>query len=77
MQLTSNLMLNIDSLQMLFNISDDDDCAEPYPCLNGGTCLDLINDFECMCAAGFSGTYCHISKGQFNIYATSCFYVVS
>ena len=28
------------------------------PCLNGGTCYDRVNDFECRCPAGFVGELC-------------------
>jgi hypothetical protein len=35
-----------------------DDCA-PNPCLNGGACLDRVNDFKCDCnGTGYSGTTC-------------------
>ena len=30
----------------------------PNPCLNGGTCIDGVNDFTCACANGFSGPTC-------------------
>uniref|UniRef100_UPI00358E3B3D IgGFc-binding protein n=1 Tax=Myxine glutinosa TaxID=7769 RepID=UPI00358E3B3D len=38
-----------------------DDCVN-INCLNGGTCIDKTNAFECRCAIGFSGTYCSINK---------------
>jgi len=28
------------------------------PCANGGRCYDLINDFRCECASGFTGRHC-------------------
>lgn len=34
-----------------------DEC-ENDPCLNGGTCLDMINGFKCSCPIGFTGTRC-------------------
>lgn len=34
-----------------------DDC-NPDPCLNGGTCRDLTDAFECLCKTGFSGLRC-------------------
>ena len=34
-----------------------DDCAGD-PCVNGGTCEDLVNDYACTCATGFSGKSC-------------------
>uniref|UniRef100_A0A8W8NH25 Uncharacterized protein n=1 Tax=Magallana gigas TaxID=29159 RepID=A0A8W8NH25_MAGGI len=34
-----------------------DECAE-QPCQNNGTCVDLMNDYECYCMDGFNGTDC-------------------
>ena len=31
---------------------DIDDCAFS-PCLNNGTCMDLVNDYMCDCVEGF------------------------
>ena len=31
-------------------------------CENGGTCQNLINDFMCYCADGFTGVTCETSK---------------
>ncbi|WAR07582.1 TR11B-like protein [Mya arenaria] len=33
---------------------DTDDCAL-MPCMNNGTCTDLVNDFNCTCPGGISG----------------------
>ena len=40
-----------------------DEC-DPQPCLNGGTCTDLVNAFSCDCVAGFNGTTCDIQEGK-------------
>ncbi|NP_999703.1 fibropellin-3 precursor [Strongylocentrotus purpuratus] len=37
--------------------SDGDDCT-PNPCLNGATCVDQVNDYQCICAPGFTGDNC-------------------
>ena len=42
-------------------VTEIDECAE-NPCQNNGTCLDLINDYQCNCAAGFNDTNCTNSK---------------
>lgn len=42
-------------------ISDIDYCAE-LPCLNNGTCIDLLNDYNCNCMDGFSGANCTNSR---------------
>lgn len=34
-----------------------DEC-ESDPCQNGGTCVDEVNMFQCLCAAGFTGHWC-------------------
>ena len=31
-------------------------------CGNGGTCQDLVNDFQCSCVLGFDGALCENSK---------------
>lgn len=36
---------------------DNDEC-ESDPCLNGGFCLDDINDYYCVCAPGWNGKDC-------------------
>jgi len=34
-----------------------DDC-ERNPCANGGQCIDEVDDFTCVCEAGFTGKRC-------------------
>ena len=36
---------------------DINEC-ESRPCKNGGKCTDLINDYNCTCATGYSGKSC-------------------
>ena len=44
-----------------------DECAvheslgQGPPCLNGGECLDGINEYGCLCPPGFDGTLCEIN----------------
>lgn len=38
---------------------DVDECLS-HPCRNNGTCINLINDFECRCAPGYTGKDCSI-----------------
>ncbi|XP_015211168.2 protein crumbs homolog 1 isoform X1 [Lepisosteus oculatus] len=35
-------------------------CA-PSPCLNGGSCKDLFNDYNCTCPPGWTGLKCEIN----------------
>ena len=36
---------------------NQDDCQR-ITCLNGGTCLDGINSFQCLCLSSYTGFYC-------------------
>ena len=38
-------------------ISELDECVS-NPCMNGATCLDLVNSYQCQCAAGYTGNTC-------------------
>ena len=38
--------------------------GSPSPCANGGSCVDMINDFECLCAAGFAGPTCALDVDE-------------
>ena len=40
---------------------DINEC-ESRPCKNGGTCQNLINDYSCTCAPGYSGKSCETGK---------------
>jgi len=40
---------------------DVNDCANE-PCQNGGTCIDGIDSFHCVCPKGWEGTLCNQSK---------------
>ena len=51
-------------LNIIHFISDINDCAD-QPCLNGGTCIDEVNDYTCRCADGYTGKNCSIGKRVF------------
>ena len=41
--------------------SDIDECAS-IPCQNGGTCIDGINSYTCVCVPGHAGDNCEIGN---------------
>ena len=45
----------------LYVISEIDEC-QSEPCMNGATCIDEVNAFECHCAPGFEGDFCEMGK---------------
>lgn len=49
------------SLSLFQTIADINDC-ESNPCKNGGTCIDGVNSYKCICSDGWEGTYCETSK---------------
>lgn len=42
---------------ILFYFSDIDECAT-NPCANKIRCIDHVNDYECICLAGYVGKNC-------------------
>lgn len=46
-----------------FFFPDVDECIN-RPCENGGTCVNLPGNYECICPRGFSGPHCE--KGQWH-----------
>lgn len=41
--------------------TDINDC-ESNPCRNGGTCIDGVNSYKCICSDGWEGAYCETSE---------------
>ena len=56
-----NELAKLDVVTYLILFFLDIDECEFFPCENNGTCIDLIDDFSCDCAAGFSGETCETS----------------
>jgi hypothetical protein len=46
---------------------DIDECAS-HSCQNSATCVDEINDYTCVCAAGYTDKYCQTGKSALYIY---------
>ena len=42
--------------------ADVDECASG-PCLNGGSCVDLVGNFTCLCSEPFAGPRCETGNG--------------
>lgn len=53
--------LDFDKSRYSSILIDVNDCKE-NPCLNGGTCIDGINNYQCICKEGWEGVHCNISK---------------
>lgn len=57
-----------------FPVSIDDNCAieidecSSDPCLNGGTCEDLVNIFVCDCETGWSGENCQYRNNACDVF---------
>ncbi|XP_038065951.1 neurogenic locus Notch protein-like isoform X2 [Patiria miniata] len=46
--------------------TDMDECAS-VPCQNGAECVNGVNKFSCVCAAGFTGDLCETGSSTVNI----------
>ena len=40
---------------------DFNDC-DPSPCINGGSCIDGVDSYTCVCHPGYQGNNCEIGK---------------
>jgi len=45
-------------------------------CMHGGQCLPMMNGYQCLCTAGYTGRFCEISKDK-NILIYKYFYYYS
>ena len=45
-------------MNCLFNLISVIDHCESMPCLNGATCLSVVNKFICSCIPGYTGLLC-------------------
>ena len=55
-------------------LADIEDCVD-QPCLNGGTCIDAVNDYTCICVNGYTGKNCSVGKNKASVLILSnyCF----
>ena len=49
----------------LVSSSDGNECSS-NPCMNSGTCTDMIADYKCTCKDGYTGKNCE--TGRYNIF---------
>ena len=56
------LKISNHSLFILFKKKKEIDDRADGPCENGGNCTDAVNDYNCSCAAGYTGKNCSIGK---------------
>lgn len=44
----------------LFLVSARNECTSDrfYPCQHGGTCVDLVGRYECLCTSMYTGVNC-------------------
>ena len=45
------------------SFSDIDECY-PRPCMNGATCQDWVNAYNCVCVTGYIGGRCETGRLQ-------------
>jgi hypothetical protein len=49
------------------SLVDINDC-KLNPCQNGGTCVDKVNSYQCICKEGWEGEICSMSMYYFYFY---------
>ena len=49
----------------MYIIADEDDC-DPNLCQNGGSCINAVNGYECVCKDGYTGNACQ--TGMYNYF---------
>lgn len=54
-----NFDINTDLLVFLVFLTAASPCLSS-PCLNGGTCVEAGDTYNCKCPDGFNGTYCEV-----------------
>ena len=48
-------------IMSLYFYPDFDECAS-HPCLNGGTCIDGLDGYTCLCFPDHTGENCETGK---------------
>ena len=58
-----------------FYFADIDECFST-PCLNGGTCTDMVNGYTCGCVPGYTGIHCETGEWKSFWFAVYWTYLV-
>ena len=61
MSLFISLMIKYLFIALCSYVLDINEC-ESRPCMNNGTCIDGLNNYNCQCEAGYTGLNCEIGK---------------
>ncbi|CAK1552576.1 unnamed protein product [Leptosia nina] len=64
----NTLSFKVRTLQSLINSRGKDEC-QSHPCENGGTCLNLVNGFYCICPHNWKGVGCNEDVNECKMYA--------
>ncbi|XP_026748193.2 cubilin [Galleria mellonella] len=59
----NRLTNRIHNLQLQLNNRAKDDC-QPHTCQNGGTCLNLLNGYHCLCPSNWEGRNCEVDVNE-------------
>ncbi|XP_072933024.1 cubilin-like [Epargyreus clarus] len=59
----NRLANRVSTLQTLLNSRRSDEC-ESQPCEHGGTCLNLVNGYHCLCPSNWEGKNCEVDVNE-------------
>ena len=57
------ISFNVTATSLIYLHAEINECSSS-PCLNGATCTDLVNGYECTCPPGYGGDNCETGKAD-------------
>ena len=57
----ATLQESSNTFSILYLLKDIDECVN-HSCLNGGSCVDGVNNYSCNCLPGFTGDRCETGR---------------